>query len=199
MSGNINRLEVPSDDKAAECVADAASGCRGKGGDGDSRPAEIGDARTKAQIAKEYFLSGFNCSQSVFCAFTDDYGLDPEIAGRVACGLGGGVGRMREVCGAVGGAALVFGLEYGDDKMQTYAKVQEFCAEFKRETGSIVCRELLEGVNVAAETGGAPEARTESYYRKRPCAELVALAAGILDKMLKRNATEGTPLTQGKV
>jgi hypothetical protein len=61
------------------------------------------------------------------------------------------------------------------------------------------CRELLEGVNVAAETGGAPEARTELYYRKRPCAELVALAAGILDKMLKRNATEGTPLTQGKV
>jgi hypothetical protein len=99
----------------------------------------------------------------------------------------------------VGGAALVLGLEYGDDKMQTYAKVQEFCDEFKRETGSIVCRELLEGVNVAAETGGAPEARTELYYRKRPCAELVALAAGILDKMLKRNATEGTPLTQGKV
>ncbi len=139
----------------------------------------------KAELAKELFMSGCNCSQAVFCAFARDYGFDVELAQKVACGLGGGVGRMREVCGAVGGAALVFGLVYGDDKKKTYEMIQEFCAAFKRETGSIVCRELLEGARVVAETGGAPEARSEMYYRKRPCAELVALAAGILEQMLK--------------
>lgn len=140
--------------------------------------------KTKAESAKEAFLSGSNCSQAVFCAFAGDFGMDAETARRVSCGLGGGVGRMREVCGAVGGAALVFGLRYGDDKALTYAKVQELCAEFKRETGSIICREMLEGAKVAAEAGGAPEARSAEYYRKRPCAELVELAAGILEKML---------------
>ena len=99
-------------------------------------------------------------------------------------GLGGGLGRMREVCGAVSGAALVFGLVYGDDKTLTYAKVQEFCARFKKETGSVICRELLEGAKVQVETGGKPEERGERYYRKRPCADLVALAAGILEDML---------------
>ena len=93
---------------------------------------------------------------------------------------------MREVCGAVTGASLVFGLKYADDKAQTYAKVQEFCAAFKKETGSIVCRELLEGAKVAVENGGAPEPRSEQYYRKRPCAELVALAADILEGILNK-------------
>jgi C_GCAxxG_C_C family probable redox protein len=165
-----------------------SKGC-GRGGCLDSQTAQ-GGGRTKAEAAKELFLSGCNCSQAVFCAFAGDYGLDADVASKVSCGLGGGVGRMREVCGAVGGAALVFGLEYGEDKMRTYAEVQEFCAAFKRETGSIICRELLEGAQVAVETGGSPEARTESYYRKRPCAELVEIAAAILDEMLKKGKTE---------
>lgn len=145
---------------------------------------------SKAEIAKSAFLSGSNCSQAVFCAFAGDFGLDSGTAGRVSCALGGGLGRMREVCGAVSGAALVLGLKYGDDKMLAYAKVQEFCARFKEETCSIVCRELLEGARVPVETGGGPEARTEQYYRKRPCAELVGLAAGILEDMLKQGQTE---------
>lgn len=173
MSESIDQSGNPSANQAAECVSVAVScGC--------------GGAKTKAETAKELFLSGCNCSQSVFCAFAGDYGLDGEAARKVACGLGGGIGRMREVCGAVSGAALVFGLEYGEDKMRTYAEVQEFCARFKGEVGSIICRELLEGAHVVAETGGAPEARTGEYYRKRPCAELVELAAGILEGMLKK-------------
>lgn len=150
----------------------------------ENQTAEHGTDRKKAEIARELFLSGNNCSQAVFCAFAPDYGLDAETAGRVSCALGGGLGRMREVCGAVSGAVLVFGLKYGDDKMLSYAKVQEFCARFKSDVGSIICRELLEGAKVQAETGGKPEERSEQYYRKRPCAELVALAAGILEDML---------------
>ena len=93
---------------------------------------------------------------------------------------------MREVCGAVTGVSLVFGLKFGDDKAQTYAKVQEFCAAFKQEAGSIICRELLKGAKVAAEEGGTPEQRSEQYYRKRPCAELVALAADIVERILDK-------------
>jgi C_GCAxxG_C_C family probable redox protein len=141
--------------------------------------------KTKAQLAKELFLSGNNCSQAVFCAFAPDYGFNDETARRVSCALGGGLGRMREVCGAVSGAALVFGFEYGDDKMHAYAKVQEFCAKFKSEVGSIICRDLLEGAKVQVETGGKSEERSEQYYQKRPCAQLVELAAAILEDMLK--------------
>lgn len=189
MSESIDKFNASPGDRKTQCASGAVS--RGCGRDMrlDSRTVQ-GGGKTKAVCAKELFLSGCNCSQAVFCAFAGDYGFDADVARKVACGLGGGVGRMREVCGAVGGAALVFGLEYGGDKMRTYAEVQEFCASFKREAGSMICRELLEGAHVTAETGGTPEERTESYYRKRPCAELVELAAGILDGMLKKGKKE---------
>ena len=128
--------------------------------------------------AEELFSSGLNCAQSVFCAFSDEFGLDAELARRTSCGLGGGVGRMREVCGAVTGAALVLGLRHGPDKAEVYPLVQDFCAKFRAEAGSIICRELLEGTGATA--GGAPEPRTEAYYRRRPCAELVKLAVRLL-------------------
>ena len=136
---------------------------------------------TKPDRAVELFKGGMNCSQAVFCAFAGDFGMDAETAAKVSCGLGGGVGRMREVCGTVTGAAQVLGMKYGPDKTATYAKVQEFCAKFKAECGSIVCRELLAGTG--ATTGGAPDARTPEYYRKRPCAELVRLSAEIVEKL----------------
>lgn len=129
--------------------------------------------------AEAFFLEGLNCSQSVFCAFADEFGLELELAKKISCGLGGGVGRMREVCGAVTGATLVIGLRKGPDKAAVYPAVQDFIARFKAECGSIVCRELLSGTG--ATQGGAPEARTEAYYRKRPCVELVKLAARLLD------------------
>jgi len=132
----------------------------------------------KADLAVEIFGTGACCSQAVFCAFAEDYGMDRETAMKVSAGLGGGVGRMREVCGAVTGATLALGLKYGPDKAAVYPHVQRLCERFKAECGSIVCRELLAGTG--ATTGGAPEARTENYYRKRPCAELVRLAAQLV-------------------
>ena len=132
----------------------------------------------RVEKAEKLFMSGCNCSQAVFAAFADELGLDEELAKRIACGLGGGVGRMREVCGAVSGAALVLGMRHGPDKTVAYPAIQEFCAKFKQECGSIVCRELLAGTG--ATQGGAPEARTPEYYRKRPCVELVKLAAQML-------------------
>jgi len=133
---------------------------------------------TRTEKPEALFLEGCNCAQAVFAACADEFGLDEELAKRLACGLGGGVGRMREVCGAVSAAAMVIGMRLGPDKAKAYPAVQEFCAKFRAETGSIVCRELLEGTNATA--GGAPEARTAEYYRKRPCVELVKLAVSLL-------------------
>ena len=134
----------------------------------------------RSDRAESLFRDGCNCSQAVFAAFADELGLDEELAKRVACGLGGGVGRMREVCGAVLAAAMVLGMRHGPDKTAAYPAIQEFCAKFKSETGSIVCRELLSGTG--ATSGGAPDARTPEYYRKRPCVELVKLAVSLLDQ-----------------
>ena len=133
---------------------------------------------TREEKAEALFMEGLNCSQSVFCAFADEFGMDLETAKKVSSGLGGGVGRMREVCGAVTGATLVLGMRHGPDKSAVYPAVQDFCARFKAECGSIVCRELLDGTG--ATSGGAPDARTSEYYRKRPCVELVRLAASLL-------------------
>ena len=132
----------------------------------------------RVQKAGELFTGGCNCAQAVFAAFADEFGLDEELAKRLATGLGGGVGRMREVCGAVSAAAMVIGMRLGPDKTKAYPAVQDFCAKFKEKCGSIVCRELLEGTG--ATTGGSPEPRTPEYYQKRPCVELVKIAAGLL-------------------
>ena len=133
------------------------------------------DAAEKGERAKSLFTGGCNCSQAVFCAFADDLGVDRELALKLSSGLGGGMGRLREVCGAFSGAVLALGMKYGPDRAEVYAKVQELAAAVKAETGSIVCRELLDGTG--ATSGGAPEARTGEYYRKRPCAEIVRLVA----------------------
>ena len=137
---------------------------------------------THVEKAEALFMSGMNCSQAVFGAFAEDFGMDASTAAKVACGLGGGVGRLREVCGTVTGARLVFGLEYGGDQAVAYPHARDSCARFKAECGSIVCRELLAGV--PATTGGAPEARTAEYYKKRPCVELVKLSVRLLEEML---------------
>ena len=131
--------------------------------------------------AEELFLSGCNCAQAVFTACAvGEFGLDETLAKDVSCGLGGGVGRMREVCGAVSGAAMVLGMRSGGDKVKAYPVIQEFCERFKKEAGSIVCRELLEGIG--ATSGGVPETRNWAYYHKRPCLELVKLAVRLLNE-----------------
>lgn len=134
----------------------------------------------RSEQAERFFMEGFNCAQAVFCAFAPDFGFSPDVAKRLSCGLGGGVGRQREVCGAVTGATLVLGLRHGEDKAAVYPHVQAFCAAFAREAGSIVCRTLLKGTG--ATSGGAPDARTPAYYSKRPCVELVKLAVRLLEE-----------------
>lgn len=142
-----------------------------------------------SDLAKELFSKGYNCSQSVFAAFCDETGLDIDTALKISSSFGGGMGRLREVCGAVSGMFMVVGMKYGytdpfDKKAKTehYKLVQDLAKQFEKENGSIVCRELL-GLSVKADIP-VPEDRTESYYKKRPCAELVENAARILDEYI---------------
>ena len=144
--------------------------------------------------ATALFQEGYNCAQAVFCAFADVTGLDLETSARLASSFGGGLGRLREVCGAVSGAAMVLGMAEGyadpkdaQAKKDHYARVRDFAARFREANGSIVCRELLAGGDPhAARPGGEPEARTPEFYKKRPCPELVGMAVEILDEMLAK-------------
>ena len=128
----------------------------------------------KAQRAKALFLEGYNCAQSTFLALSDLTGMDRQTALRLSSSFGGGMGRMREVCGAVTGMFMVVGILYGYDdakdyegKKDTYALVQELANQFKAETGSIICRELL-GLD-GKDNSPVPSKRTEEYYKKRTC------------------------------
>ena len=143
-----------------------------------------------AKTAEELFKNGCNCSQAVLLAFSDVTGLEDETALKLASSFGGGMGRMREVCGAVSGALMVLGIAKGysdlsdsDAKKEHYALIQEFARRFKEENGSIICRELLSGVKT--ENGVSPEKRTDEYYKKRPCSELCFTAAKITEELLK--------------
>lgn len=143
----------------------------------------------KSEKAKELFMQGYNCSQAVVGAFCEDLGLDFETAMKLSSSFGGGMGRLREVCGAVSGAFMVAGLKYGyadprdkTAKTEHYKLIQDMAAKFKEENGSIICRELLE-VGDEKETH-VPEDRTKEYYKKRPCAQLVETAAKIAEEML---------------
>ena len=143
--------------------------------------------------AVELFKEGFNCSQAVFTAFAHRFGIDEDTAKKISAGLGGGVGRMREVCGAVSGAAMAIGsicaATEGKDseiKQKNYELVREFADRFTAENGSIICRELL-GLDVKMEKSAQPESRTAEYYKKRPCVELVECAAKILEELIAEN------------
>lgn len=143
----------------------------------------------KTEKAKELFKKGYNCSQSVLGVFCEDAGLDFDTAMKIACPLGGGMGRMREVCGAVSGMFMASGLIYSttdgsaENKANQYKIVQELAKRFKEKNESIICRELLEGVE--SSTSPIPSERTESYYKKRPCIDLVADAVEILEQFIK--------------
>ena len=146
----------------------------------------------RKQLASEYFHMGYNCSQAVVMAYEDMIGIDKETLAKMSVGLGGGVGRMREVCGTVSGMAMVLGLVFGNDdpssKNDIYPLVQKACESFKKENGSIICRELLEGVPVS--TGGTAETRTPEFYKKRPCGELVELAAETVEMIIGEKTGE---------
>lgn len=144
----------------------------------------------RIEKAVELFKSGFNCSQSVVAAFADMYGFSEEQALRMSASFGGGIGRMRQTCGAACGMFLLAGLEKGaidgkdrEGKGANYALVQELAEEFKKRNGSMICAELL-GLK-KPEGSSIPEARTEQYYSKRPCVKMVEEAARIWVEYLK--------------
>ena len=136
------------------------------------------------------FKDGYNCAQAIVLTFADLLPLDEDTLSKVACSFGGGMGRLREVCGAVSGAFLVLSLMYGystpetgDIKAEHYRKVQELARRFEEKNGSIVCRELL-GLT-AKHSDPTPTPRSADFYTKRPCPELIGDAAEILEVFIK--------------
>ncbi|MDE5996353.1 MAG: C-GCAxxG-C-C family protein [Eubacterium sp.] len=142
---------------------------------------------SKGEKAKAFFMQGYNCSQAVACAFADELNMNDVDIARLTMGFGGGIGRMREVCGTVSGMAFVISALYADEgKASVYEKIQAVAEKFEAENGSIICRELL-GLDKNGNRCPTPEPRTEQYYKKRPCSQLVYMAADILEEFLKNN------------
>lgn len=138
---------------------------------------------TKKFIARENFNAGMNCSQAVIVALAEDVGLSKDTAKAIACPFGGGFSRKREVCGAVSGMLMAIGLAHPEmNKMEMYAYARKAMDEFSEKTGSIICRELL--VGITSDDTPIPSPRTEEYYKKRPCAELVEIATAIAEKYI---------------
>ena len=135
---------------------------------------------TKRELGESYFAAGYNCAQSVVLAFKDELNIDEETIKKISSAFGGGMGRMREVCGAVSGMLMVLGMlkGYSDPK-----DVKSLAGEFKEKNGSIICRELL-GLSEKS-SAPTPEARTPEYYKKRPCKLLVGDACEILEEYLQ--------------
>ena len=135
--------------------------------------------------AGELFREGYNCAQSVFCAFSDELGFDFETALKLSSSFGGGMGRLREVCGAVSAMFMIAGLKYryttpnnDEIKGEHYSRIQELAARFKEKHGTIICRELL-GLDVKQDNP-IPSKRTEQYYKDRPCEDIVRDASEII-------------------
>lgn len=157
--------------------------------------------KSRTEQAVAFFMEGFNCSQSVFAAYADLFGMEKETALKVSASFGGGIGRMREVCGAANGMFLVAGMLTGSiegkdqvAKKNNYEVVQRLAAEFKKENGgTYICRELL-GLNKDGSRvtlgNTTPEARTEEYYKKRPCLKTIQGAAALVERMLLEGLVE---------
>lgn len=149
------------------------------------------EMENRVQRAVDNFKSGYNCSQSVVAAFGDLYGFTKEQSLRMSASFGGGIGRMRQTCGAACGMFLLAGLETGateatdrEGKSHNYAVVQQLAEIFRKETGSITCSELLGLASRAQANDPIAEKRTPEYYRKRPCVRMVETAARIFANYL---------------
>ena len=147
---------------------------------------------TRREAAMANFLKGYNCSQAITLAFADLVDIDEKTLLQMASSFGGGMGRLREVCGSVSGMFMIAGLLYGYDGPETgekktahYARIQELAKRFEEKHGTIVCREML-GLSVRHDNP-TPEARTKEYYKKRPCAEIIGDAAEILEHYIAEN------------
>ena len=139
------------------------------------------------------FCNGYNCAQAVIMVYADLIGLDEKTCAKLSSSFGGGMGRMREVCGAVSGMFMVAGLLYGyegpeegDIKKEHYARIQHLAEKFREEAGSIICREILKN----PPSDPTPSPRTEEYYRNRPCARMVALAVRILEQYIAEHPVD---------
>ena len=149
------------------------------------------DIEERVNRAVRNFEAGYNCAQSVFLAYSDVFELEMETAKKMSVSFGGGVGRMREVCGTVSAMAMLAGVKYpGQDitdqeaRTKNYAMVQKMADIFKEKNETIICRRLLPPEDAAATTP-APAARTQEYYQKRPCKKYVEDSARIAGRMLK--------------
>lgn len=150
---------------------------------------------TRKEKAMQSFLDGYNCSQCMMLAFEDLLTIDIDTALKIASPFGGGMGRLREVCGSVSGMFMVLGFLKGystpgdyEGKKELYEHIQELARRYEEANGSIICRDLL-GLSVQREEA-TPEQRTPDYYKKRPCAEKIGSAAEILDSYLKTSITQ---------
>ena len=157
------------------------------------------DMETRVQRAVDNFMAGYGCCQSVVAAFADLYGLDDVMAKRIAAGFGGGVGRLRMMCGAVSGIVMLVGLDCGqtegsdrEGKSACYKVVQDLLARSKAENGSLICAEIL-GIQgyQKAQNSYVASARTAEYYKTRPCAAKVESAARIFARYLEERRREG--------
>ena len=143
-------------------------------------------AEEKKRSASELFLQGFNCSQAVFAAHAEKLGLDFDTALKLSAPLGGGVGRLREVCGAFTACAMLDGLKNAttsdspNEKEATYARVQKLAEKFRAENGSIICRELLK-LQKDSPVSARPDARDANYYAFRPCLRIVETASKLVE------------------
>ena len=140
--------------------------------------------------AAELFRQGYNCAQAVAVAYAGEMGLTEQQAARMASGFGGGMGRMREVCGAVSGMVMVLSQLYGYDdpkddegKKVLYTRIQALAEEFRQENGSIICREILK--NPPSDPN--PTARTAEFYAQRPCDRMVYVAAKLVEEFMEAN------------
>lgn len=152
------------------------------------------EEETERRVAKgvALFKQGYNCSQAVTLTFADWYDVPEGLMARMSASFGGGIGRMRETCGTASGMFMLAGLQVASEqpdkevKARNYALVQRLAADFREVTGTIVCRELLEGYIKNVTTNPTPDERTDEYYKKRPCVRMVEIAIRVYMKRLEQ-------------
>lgn len=145
---------------------------------------------TNPEKAANNFENGYNCAQSVFMVYSEKFGIDTETALKLSSSFGGGMGRLREVCGAVSAMFMIAGLAKGytennndDIKGKHYQLIQTLAQKFKEKHGTIICRELL-GLDKDENSSFIPTKRTPQYYKERPCKEFIYDACTIIDKYI---------------
>jgi C_GCAxxG_C_C family probable redox protein len=144
----------------------------------------------RKELAKQYFYDGYACYQAIVLAFSDLLNMDKEQLIKVSLPFGGGIGRLRLTCGAFSGMLIVVSLLFSnyedveENKIKTYEIVQELAKRFEEVHTTLSCEKILELAQIDIQIGGSPEARTDEYYRKRPCGKIVYQAAEILEKYL---------------